>query len=165
MGVGVLIFKSQEKLIESVPQTEKVDLQQRTLSPQEEKLLYGRLMKAGMWFKLNISSSDKMKLIVYVSIQRGTAKSIIFEKVGTSFTQEVPILETGTYWIETQNPNSFQVSLWGYVLVGKMQTKETYRTVFPYMVLGFTLLTGGISAVIFGVSRKPKKILKRKPTR
>lgn len=167
MGVAISVFPTQESY--STLETVTVDewsLQQHTLPPQDSTF-YGKSMEPGELFKLDISSSDSVKVTVSFTQHQvlGPTKVPIFEQTGSSFNQEVPISFAGTYFVDIINENPFSVTLNGNVLVQQKQTKTKYRTIYPYSPPGLLILLGGISALILGIFRKPRKTSKYKGVR
>lgn len=115
-----------------------------------------------MLFKLNLSSSDPVKVTVSF-VQHsvtGTTKVSIFEQQGSSFDQKVSISGRGTYHVDITNENPFPVTLDGNVLVQQRETN--YRTIYPYIIPGFIIMLGGSSLLIYGTLKKTKKPSKSK---
>lgn len=159
---GVLfLFPVEERYLETVTKR-KWDLQSQTIAPQDTTF-YGSYLGPNMYFQLNISSPEGA-IKVIVSIVRhlpDLLKETVWEGTGTYFDQMLS--SGGTSYIDIYNENLFPVTLQGNVLV--LEKKENYRTVYPYVIQGFLIMLVGISALIFGILKKPKGPLKSKSTR
>lgn len=115
-------------------------------------------MEPGMWFQLNISSSDSVVVTVSFAQQSsgGSTKVPVFlPPEGSSFNQKVSISFTGTYFIDITNENSFPVTLWGNVLV--QERELNYHMIYPYVVPGLLVMLGGASVLVFGISKGVKR--------
>lgn len=144
-------------------------LDQITLEPQDTAGPYGYgPMERGMWFQLNIYSSNSsgapapVKVTVSFAQRLSTGPVSLpisgYPQTGSSFNQTVNISRTGTYFIDINNINSFSVTLEGNILV--QETETNYRIIYPYTIPGFLIMLGGAIALVFGIFKKPKKPLK-----
>lgn len=114
-------------------------------------------MQPGMWFQLNISSSDSIKVIISIIQHLGGPEkdTVAGPFTGTSFHQKATVSVTATYWIDIYNENLTPVTLYGNVLV--QQEETSYHTVYPYVIPGFLIMLGGITTLLFGIFKRPKK--------
>ena len=162
VGIAIFVFPTQETYVEppEVVTIGEWTMQQRTLAPQNATF-YGKMVEPGMWFRLNISSSDPVKVTIsLVQHAPDPTKAPIFEETGISFEQAVLIYNTGMHYVDVVNENAFSVTLEGNVLVQKQQTNTNYRTIYPYFIPGSLIMLGGTTTLLFGIfktSRKPSK--------
>jgi hypothetical protein len=163
VGVVTFALPAQETYLETTT-LDKWEVQPETLPPQNATF-YGRSMNPRLWFKLDMSSSAPVNVIVSFVQQSvgGPTKVPIFEQTASSFRQEIPIPRSSTYWVDIMNENSFPVTLEGDVRV--QQAETNFRTVHPYAIQGFLLTLVGIITLVFGIFKKPKKPSKPKGSR
>lgn len=134
----------------------------RTLAPQNSTF-YGSLMNPSRSFQLNISSWNStgepvpVKVTVSISQAQGTEKDALpgYPQIGSLFYQNVSAAVTGTYIVDIENENSFNVTLLGKILVN--QAYENYRTVYPYVIPGFLIMIAGTSILVYGIFKKHSK--------
>lgn len=117
-------------------------------------------MQPGMWFQLNISSSDSVKVVISILQHLGGPEkdTVAGPFIGTSFHQKATVSVTATYWIDIYNENPSTVTLYGNVLV--QQEETNYHTVYPYVIPGFLIMLGGITTLLFGIFKRPRKLSK-----
>ena len=151
----IMVFPAQETSLETVT-VKTWNLQQRTIAPQNSTF-YGSSMQPEMWFQLNISSSDSVKVIISIIQHLGGPEkdTIAGPFIGTSFHQKATVSVTATYWIDIYNENPTPVTLYGNVLV--QQEKTNYHTIYPYVIPGFLIMLGGITTLLFGTFKRPRK--------
>lgn len=155
LGLTIMLLPTQEAFMEKreVEVGDPWKLQSLALPPQDTTF-YAKLMTPGMWFQLDISSTDLIELQVSV-IQQETTKVLVFPpQEATSFDQKVPITRTGTYVIDIENTSQSTVTLEGEVLTKNSEAVPNFST---YAFLGFPFMLGGAVALIYGVLKKPKK--------
>jgi hypothetical protein len=161
-GIGLSAYSTQESFIEESVLEKWDPKYPRTLEPPpspNNSTLWGRLMKKGWWFELNMSSSAPVRLTVSViEHQDGPTMVPIFNQTGTFFNQEIKIGGTGTYQIDITNEGNIPADIWGNVTAKVGETR--YHVVYPYVVLGIPMVIGGMGALVFGVVAKTKKRLK-----
>jgi uncharacterized membrane protein len=156
-GLAVSVFPSQEEQIETTTDAEW-DLQSKTVLPQNSTF-FGKLMRSGMWFQLNVSASDLVLLRVSIT-QYPNIKNPFFTQFNTKFNQTVTATDTGTYWIDIENENEIPVILDGKVLV--MKTETRYENIHPYALPGVAVMFVGIAIVMWGAFAKTKEPLRTK---
>jgi len=154
-GIVIMAFPAQEADFETVT-VKTWPLQQKTIAPQNSTF-YGSSMQPGMWFQLNISSSDSVKVVISILQHLGGSEkdTVAGPFIGTSFHQKATVSVTATYWIDIYNENTSPVTLYGNVLV--QQEEANYLTVYPYVVPGFLIMLGGVTTLLFGTLKKPGK--------
>lgn len=118
-------------------------------------------MPEGSFFELNVSASDAVRVRIGTPIHdeytgEVVLTNLIFNQVGTRFTQRVAVGKSGTYQVEVKNEGTTPVNIWGNVFAKKIVTMY-YPTVFPYSSLGTLVVLGGLASLIYGVLTKPKK--------
>ena len=162
VGLAFLVFQAQEEYAETVDVYEW-NLQSEPLAPSGENrdsTFYGRYMDYGMWFQLNVSSSNSIELQVSRMQHDPDLKIAIFDQIGIHFDQKISGLYPGTYVIDIKNESPSWVTLDGSVLVRRLETN--HRNVYPYTIPGFLIMLGGTGVLVFGIFRKPKKLSKSK---
>jgi hypothetical protein len=158
-GIALAAFPVEEHYV--VEDTIEVwTLQGKTLEPPpspRNRTFWGRLMRRGWWFELNVSASQPVRLTVS-SIQRfggSPMMSPFFDKTSASFKEWVRIGSTGTYQIDIINEGTSDVNLQGNV-IAKMNRTE-YERLYPYATLGTLIASTGLPVFIFGILSKRRK--------
>ena len=153
LGLAIMVLPTQEAFMEKREvEVGSWELQSRVLPPQNTTF-YAKLMRPGMWFQLDIGSTDLIEVRISV-VQQETTKIPIFNQEATSFNQKVLISNTGTYVVEIENTSQSTVTLEGEVLAKNLEaTPNTYT----YAFLGFPFMLGGAITLIYGVLKKSKK--------
>jgi hypothetical protein len=152
VGVAISAFPSEESHVETISEKIGTSTFTRTL-PAQNTTWVATLMETGMWFQLNITSSDSVSVTMSVLIAQEPEP--IWGATGSSFDQKLSVPGTGTYVIEVANENPFPVALDGNVI--KQQYETNYSTVFPYFLPGLLIALGGAAALLFGILRKPTR--------
>jgi len=150
VGAAISAFPSQESHVETI--NKEILPFTRTLAAHNTTWA-GALMTTGMWFQLNITSSNSVS--VTMSILVAHVPEPIWGATRSSFDQKLKISGTGTYVIEVANENPFPVVLDGNVIV--QQDKTSHSTVFPYFLPGLLIALGGATVLLFGVFKKPTR--------
>jgi hypothetical protein len=118
-------------------------------------------MTEGSFFELDVSASDAVRLEIGVptyseDVGKEVLTNLVFDQVGTSFTQNITIHENGTYQIEIHNEAMTNVIVWGSISARSVFT--TYVALYPHSSSGALVMLGGLFSLIYGVLTKPKKI-------
>jgi len=153
VGVAISAFPSKESHVETISEKIGTSTFTRTL-PEQDTTWVATLMQTGMWFQLNITSSNSVSVTMSVLIAQEPEK--IWGATGSSFDQKLSVPGTGTYVIEVANENPFPVALDGNVI--KQYYETDYSTVFPYFLPGLLIALGGVAALLFGIFKKPTRI-------
>jgi len=127
--------------------------------PPEDSTFYARLMKPGMWFQLDVSSTDSIRLTV--SLVKSEEKSPIFTNVGTSFDQPITTGLTGTYWIDIVNVSPSSITLEGEIITKQLESAPV--TSSPLILVGAPLMIIGTIVLVYGVVKeKPRTLRSRR---
>jgi hypothetical protein len=154
---SVLAFFIKESLPEEVTLDKWDPVTPSTLSPQNETgWSYMSKTQGGSFLKLNVTASDKVRLIVgnpsYDSVTgEETWTNFIFSQVGTHFTQEVAIAGTNASCLEIENEETTPVNISGNVI----KTGNVNQTVYPYSLLGALIALAGFILLIYGIVTRP----------
>lgn len=157
LGLAIMILPTQEPfLAKREVEVRSWELQEISpvLPPQDTAPGFGRLMLPGMWFQLDISSTDLIEVRISVIQHNPTTKVPVFNQEATSFNQKVEISNTGTYWVDIENTSQSTVTLEGEILAKELEATPNTST---YALLGFPFMLGGSIAMIHGILKKPKK--------
>lgn len=111
------------------------------LYPQSQGPSWTLEMPDGSFFELNVSASGTVRLRIGLSIYNNDTgeeilTSIIFNQVGTLFTQKVAVGATDTYQVEIKNEGTTPVIIWGNVSAKKIAT--TYQSLPLFLVRDFS---------------------------
>jgi len=117
-------------------------------------------MRIGMWFQLNVSASDSVRLVISVLQQEDQSMQAMFNSSMSIFTQKVTVGGTGTYQVDIVNENQYEVEISGYVDARENVTKN--NVFYPYSTPGTLLALVGIVVLIVGALTKPKRIPKKR---
>ena len=153
----VLAYSHPESLPEQITLDKWDPVTPSTLSPQNETGWdYTELTQGGTFLKLNVTASDNVTLIVgEPNINNVTGEEIwnnlIFNQVGTRFTQEVAIAGTSATCLEIENEGTTPVNLSGDVT----KLGNVNHTVYPYSLLGTLLAVAGFILLIYGIVTRP----------
>ena len=155
LGLSIMALPTQEAFMEKreVNVGDPWKLQSRILPPQDTTF-YAKLMTPGMWFQLDISSTDLIELQISVMQDETTRIPVFSPQEATSFDQKVDIARTGTYVIDIENTSQSTVTLEGEVLTKNLEAMPNFST---YAFLGFPFMLGGTIVLIYGILKKPKK--------
>jgi hypothetical protein len=155
----VLTFSIPESLPEEITLDKWDPVTPSTLSPQNETgWAYTELTQGGSFLNLNVTASDEVRLIIGdPSYDNATGEetwtNVIFNQVGTSFTQEVSIAGTAASFLEIDNEGTTPVNLSGNV----KKIGNVYQTVYPYSSLGILVILVGSILLIYGILTLPRK--------
>ncbi len=128
--------------------------------PPQDSTFFARLMQPGMWFQLDISSTDSVRLTVS-RIQSQTIKTPIFNKVETNFDQVVTAGVTGTYWIDIINESPSSITLEGKIITKQLEPAPI--TSSPLILVGAPLMIIGAVVLVYGVLKeKPRTLRSRR---
>ncbi len=128
--------------------------------PPEDSTFYARLMQPGMWFQLDVSSTDSIRLTVSL-IQSQAIKDPIFTDVKTSFDQIVTTGRTGTYWIDIINVSPSSITLEGKIITKQLEPAPI--TSSPLILVGAPLMIIGAIVLVYGVLKeKPRTLRSRR---
>jgi hypothetical protein len=153
----VLAFLIQESLPEEVTLDKWNPLTPSTLGPQNETgWAYMELTQGGSFLKLNVTASDNVRLMVgNPSIDNVTGEEVwanlIFNQVGTRFTQEVPIAGKAANCLDIKNEGTTPVDISGNV----EKIGNVYQRVYPYSSLGALAMLVGFISLIYGIVTRP----------
>jgi len=163
----VLAYSHPESLPEQVTLDKWDPVTPSTLSPQNQTGWdYMELTQGGNFLKLNVTASDNVTLIIgeptYNNVTgEETWTNLVFNQVGTRFTQEVPINGTHATLLEIVNNETTPVNISGNVTkIGNIN-----QTVYPYSLLGALVALVGFFLLIYGIVTRPgpgKKHAKKK---
>jgi hypothetical protein len=131
-----------------------------TINPQDSGPSWTLEMPEGSFFELNVSASDAVRVRIGTptyneDTEEVVLTNLIFNQVGTGFTQRVAVGGSGTYQVEVKNEGTTPVNISGNVFAKKIVA--IYQTVFPYSSLGTLVVLGGLASLIYGVLTKPRK--------
>lgn len=131
-----------------------------TIHPQDPGPRWALEMPEGSFFELSVSASDTVRVKIGTpTYPEDTGEEVltnlIFDQVGTSFTQNVTIGENDTYQVEIHNEATTNVIVWGNISARSILT--TYQTLYPHSSSGALVVLGGLALSIYGVLTKPKK--------
>lgn len=155
----VLAFSIQESYTKENTLDKWDPLTPSTLNPQNVTgWAFMALTPDGTFLKLNVTTSDTVRLrIGSMTIDEVTGKEIwgnlIFDQVGTHFTQKVAIAGTSSKLLEIKNEGTTLVNISGNV----KKIGNIYQTVYPYSGLGTLVVLVGLTSLIYGVLTKPKE--------
>jgi len=129
--------------------------------PPEDSTFYARLMQPGMWFQLDVSSTDSIRLTISL-VQSQEVKTPIFTPpVGTSFDQQVTTGKTGTYWIDIVNVSPSSITLEGEIITKQLEPAPV--TSSPLILVGAPLMIIGAIILVYGVLKeKPRTLRSRR---
>jgi hypothetical protein len=128
--------------------------------PPEDSTFYARLMQPGMWFQLDVRSTDSIRLTVSLVKSQGI-KDPIFTDVETSFDQPVTPGGTGTYWIDIINVSPSSITLEGRIITKQLEAAPI--TSSPLVLVGAPLMIIGAIVLVYGVLKeKPRTLRSRK---
>jgi hypothetical protein len=156
--VGIVLAYS---LAESLPEQITLDkwdpVTPSTLTPLNETGWdYSALTQGGSFLKLNVTASNNVTLMIgepsYNNVTgEQTLNNLIFNQVGTRFTQDVAISGTGASFLEIENEGTTPVNISGNVT--KIGTIN--HTVYPYSLLGTLVALAGFVLLIYGIVTRP----------
>jgi len=112
----------------------------------------------GTFLELNVSASDVVRVrIGNYTIAEVTGEvlweTLVFDQIGTRFTQRVAIAGTGADFLEIKNEGANIVNISGNIKkIGNIR-----QSFHPYLGLGTLAALFGLILLIYGVSAKPKK--------
>jgi uncharacterized membrane protein len=153
----VLAYSHPESLPEQVTLDKWDPVTPSTLSPQNETGWdYAELTQGGNFLKLNVTASNNVTLMIgEPNINNVTGEevwnNVIFNQVGTRFTQEVAIAGTSASCLEIENEATTPVNISGNVT--KIGTIN--HTVYPYSLLGTVVALAGFILLIYGIVTRP----------
>jgi len=156
----VLAYSHPESLPEQITLDKWDPLTPSTLSSQNETGWdFTELTQGGSFLKLNVTASDNVTLIIGEPIYDNvtgeeTWTNVIFNQVGTRFTQEVAIAGTAASLLEIDNEGTTPVNISGNITkIGNIN-----QTIYPYSSLGFLVAVVGSILLIYGIlTRSGKK--------
>lgn len=130
-----------------------------TLKSTGPGLIWGLEMPERSFFELNVSASGSVRVRIGTptfieDTEEVVLTNLIFDHVGTRFTQKVEVDKSGTYQVEIKNEGT-PVNISGNVFAKKIVT--IYQAVYPYSSLGTLVAIGGLTLLIYGVLIRPKK--------
>ncbi len=160
MGIVLATFSKQESYTEENTLNHWNLKGPSTLNPNGLATTWALEMQDGSYFELNVSASDNVRVRIGIpTTNQGTTeivlRNVIFDQVGTRFTQEVAVSESSTYQVEIRNVGTTPVNIWGNVSAKKIVI--IYQLVYPYSSLATLVLLGGLASLIYGVLTEPKK--------
>lgn len=165
MGIVLATFSIQESYTKENT-LNKWDLNKEplTLNPQEPGPVWGLGMPERSFFELNVSASGTVRVRIGTPIYIAytgeiVLTNLIFDQVGTGFTQKVEVDKSDTYQVEIKNEGTTPVNISGNVFAKKIET--IYQTFYPYLSLGTLVVLVGLASLIYGVLTKPKKGVRR----
>jgi uncharacterized membrane protein len=156
LGV-VLAFLIKESLPEEITLDKWDPLTPSTLSPQNETgWAYMELTQGGSFLELNVTASDNVRLIVGNPATDNvtgeeTWTNLIFDQVGTRFTQNVTIAGKAANCLDIKNEGITPVNISGNV----KKIGNTYQTVYQYSSLGALVILVGFILLIYGIVTRP----------
>lgn len=163
----VLAYSHPESLPEQVTLDKWDPVTPSTLSAQNQTGWdFTALTQGGSFLKLNVTASDNVALMIGEPIANNvtgeqTMSNLIFNQVGTRFTQDVAINGTNASLLEIMNNETTPVNISGNVTkIGIIN-----QTVYPYSLLGTLLALAGFILLIYGVVTRPgpgRKHVKKK---
>jgi hypothetical protein len=121
------------------------------------------LTQDGTFLELNISASGDVRVRIGAPTFNEVTgelewKNLIFDHVGTRFTQRVAIAGTEADFLEIKNEGAVPVNISGNI----KKIGNTYRTYYPHASLGALTVLVGLSLLLYGVFAKPGKKRKRR---
>jgi hypothetical protein len=153
----VLAYSHPESLPEQVTLDKWNPVTPATLTPQNQTGWdYAELTQGGSFLKLNVTASDNVTLMIgklsYNNVTGGeTWNNVIFNQVGTRFTQEVAINGTNASLLEIMNNGTTPVNISGNVTkIGNIN-----QTVYPYSLFGTLVALAGFILLIYGTVTRP----------
>jgi len=162
-----LAYSHPESLPEQVTLDKWDPVTPSTLSAQNQTGWdFTALTQGGSFLKLNVTASDNVALMIGEPIANNvtgeqTMSNLIFNQVGTRFTQDVAINGTNASLLEIMNNETTPVNISGNVTkIGIIN-----QTVYPYSLLGTLLALAGFILLIYGVVTRPgpgRKHVKKK---
>jgi len=153
----VLAYSHPESLPEQVTLDKWDPVTPSTLSAQNQTGWdFTALTQGGSFLKLNVTASDNVTLTIGEPSANNvtgeqTWSNLIFNQVGTRFTQEVTINGTKASLLEIMNNETTPVSISGNVT--KIGTVN--QTVYPYSLLGTLVALAGFILLIYGIVTRP----------
>jgi hypothetical protein len=155
----VLAYSHPESLSEEITLDKWDPLTPSTLSPQNQTGWdYAELTQGGSFLKLNVTASTNVTLIIGEPVYNNvtgeeTWANLIFNQIGTRFTQDVSIAGTGATFLEIMNNGTTPANISGNVTkIGNIN-----QTVYPYSSLGFFVALVGCILLIYGIMTRPWK--------
>ena len=117
-------------------------------------------MQKGNFFELNVSASDTVSVrignLTYdEDMEHEVLTDLVFDQIGTGFTQKVAISANDTYGIKIKNAGTSPVRIWGNVLAKENLT--IHKMAYPYSSLGTLVGLVGLTSLTYGAFTKPKK--------
>jgi hypothetical protein len=153
----VLAYSHPESLPEEITLDKWDPVTPSTLSPQNQTGWdYTELTQGGNFLELNVTASDNVTLIigepVYNNVTGGESwTNLIFNQIGTRFTQEVSIAGTRASFLEIMNNGTTPVNISGSVT----KLGNINQTVYPYSLLGTLVALAGFILLICGIVTRP----------
>lgn len=157
-GLVILAFPSLSNS-ETVVDVYTWNIPKNVLTPQNSTF-YLQSMSPGDWFRLNVLSTDVVRLEILALSQNGQVKTPIFSEQGISFTQKVTVSKTGTYDVNITNTSTSTVTLSGNVVA--QRPEKSAQIINQYAFPGFLVMLVGTVIVAFGIFRKPRADLRTK---
>lgn len=162
IGIVLAVFSIQESHAEENAVGRWDNIWPYALKPQSEPgpIWAIEMPEGGGFFELNVSATDTVRVRIgspgYDNVtEKDVLLGIVFDQVGTRFTQKVAVGGSGYYEVEIKNEGTASVGIWGDVVAKKAEV--THQTVYPYSSLGTLVMLGGLTSLIYGVLTKPKK--------
>jgi len=160
-----LTFSMQESRSEETVLDEWDPLTPSTLYPGNVTgWAFMALTQNGTFLELNISASGdvRVRIGVFLTADEVTGEivweNLVFDHVGTRFTQRVAITGTDADFLEIKNEGAAPVNISGNI----KKIGNTYRTYYPHASLGTLTVLAGLSLLLYGVFAKPRKRRLRK---
>ncbi len=153
----VLTYSHPESLPEQITLDKWDPLTPSTLSPQNQTGWdYTELTQGGTFLKLNVTASDNVTLMIGEPIYNNvtgeeTWANLIFNQIGTRFTQEVAIAGTRASFLEIMNNGTTPVTISGNVT----KLGNINQTVYPYSLFGVLVALAGFILLIYGIVTRP----------
>lgn len=160
LGIALGAFSIQESHAEEIILGLWNNIWPPTLNPQGTGPVWGLELQEGSFFDLNVSTSDAVRLRIGTpAFNNDTGEqlltNLLFNEVGTHFTEKVVVSRNGSYEVEIANEGSVPVDIWGNASARKIL--ETYQTVYPYSLSGTLVALGSFFGLVYGILTHPKK--------